>query len=228
MACDEPARAHNPALGAAAVERTRARRRRGGRLSKPSVSVEAPHLVVERTRRGSPRPSTVSRAGSTACVGDAAVTTGPSARARSTSTLRRTPRAAYDSATARRSSRAHRTSSGRVELLSNEPHALGRREPLRVDAARRDTSSTSTSRLADEACAGSTATNPCHRRDVVPKRVFAMEWKVEYLGASSSGCCRSIAPTQLKVRDPRRRARLVDLDSYDARVPRTSTRGVCQ
>ena len=131
---------------------------------------------------GSPRPSTVSRAGSTACVGDAAVATGPSARARSTSTSRRTPRAAYDSATARRSSRAKRTSSGRVELLSTEPHALGRREPLRVDAARRDTSSTSTSRLADEACAGSTATNPCHRRDVLLKRAFTMVWKVEYSG----------------------------------------------
>ena len=52
MACDEPARTRHPALGAAAVERTRARRRRGGRLSKPSVFVEAPHLVVERTRRG--------------------------------------------------------------------------------------------------------------------------------------------------------------------------------
>ena len=180
MACDQPARAHHPALGAAAVERACARRRRRGRVGKVSFSVEAPHLVVERTRRGVAatlhgvprRQHGVRRR----CGRH----DGPSARARSTSTSRRTPRAAYDSATARRPSRARRTGSGRVELLSNEPHALGRREPLRVDAARRDTSSTSTLRLADEACAGSTATNPRHRRDVVPKRVFAMEWKVEY------------------------------------------------
>ena len=183
MACDQPARTRHPALGAAAVERTRVRRRRGGRLSKPSVSVEAPHLVVERTRRG-------------------VAATLHGVPRRQHGVRRRCGR--HDGPFGARSFHQHvaahapgrvrlgdcatffagppKQALGRVELLSNEPHALGRREPLRVDAARRDTSSTSTSRLADEACAGSTATNPRHGRDVVPKRVFAMEWKVEYSG----------------------------------------------
>ena len=108
MACDEPARTRHPALAAAAVERARAHRRRRGHAGKASVSVEAPHFVVARTRRGVAATLHGSRAGSTACVGDAAVTTDPSARPRSTSTSRRTPRAAYDSATARRPSRARR------------------------------------------------------------------------------------------------------------------------
>ena len=145
MACDQPARAHHPALGAAAVERACARRRRRGRVGKVSFSVEAPHLVVERTRRGVaaalrcillPPHGVRRRCGRPSRR--------PSARARSTSTSRRTPRAAYDSATARRSSRARRNKlwARRAALKrTSRPQARGAasRRPPRVEipAARR-------------------------------------------------------------------------------------------
>ena len=87
-------------------------RARAGGAEGVSVSLASPSRLRIWSLRGrgagSPRPFAASRAGRTACVGDAAVTTGPSARARSTSTSRRTPRAAYDSGTARRPSRARR------------------------------------------------------------------------------------------------------------------------
>ena len=119
----------------------RARRQRGGRLSKPSVSVEAPHLVVAPGRRDpSLRPAPAARRASAMR---------PSRRA-----LRRAlvpparrvgaPQATCDSGTARRPSQARRNKLwGRRAALkrTSRPRATGAasRRPPRVEtpAARR-------------------------------------------------------------------------------------------
>ena len=134
MACDEPARTRHPALGAAAVERTRACRRRGGRLVKVSVFVEAPHFVVAGTRRGVAatlrgvprRPHGVRRRRGP-CGGPFGVrpfhqhVVGARPGPRATRELRDVLRGPAE------------TSSGARKLVSNAPHALGRGEALRLD-----------------------------------------------------------------------------------------------